>query len=182
MATCMEELTNCIVCFETFVNPQLLPCQHTFCKSCVENLVTDARIKCPECNVTSNKNKVKPDFRLTSFLDALAQQAVSLTQPHELKDGSAMEHQPAELQNATKKQCELCYIGTVESWCVACKKWLCVSCKSSHGSLEQTQNHRVLPMQEKLKEFKTSIKLQIKALDSRLERLNSDISVNDKGV
>ena len=184
MATCMEELTNCIVCFETFVNPQLLPCQHTFCKSCVENLTKDCRIKCPKCNVTSNFKKVKPDFRLTSFLDALAQQAVSLTQHqnNELKDEEPTAHQPKELQKTTKKPCELCSFGTIENWCVACAKWLCVSCKSSHAGLEATQSHRVLPMHEQINEFKAGVKLQIKALDSRLERLNSQMSAHEKSV
>ena len=46
---------SCGVCLETHKEPKVLPCCHTFCKSCLDGLVTDTMskkgggLKCPEC-------------------------------------------------------------------------------------------------------------------------------------
>lgn len=41
----------CPLCHEMFVNPRLLPCLHTFCKRCLENLVVprSCALSCPAC-------------------------------------------------------------------------------------------------------------------------------------
>ena len=45
---------ECAICLETFKEPKVLTCQHSYCKTCLERLVTaDGRgnygITCPEC-------------------------------------------------------------------------------------------------------------------------------------
>lgn len=35
----IEELVQCPICFEKFSQPRMLPCQHTFCLSCVRDFV-----------------------------------------------------------------------------------------------------------------------------------------------
>ena len=41
----------CPLCHEMFINPRLLPCLHTFCKRCLENLVVprSSTLTCPAC-------------------------------------------------------------------------------------------------------------------------------------
>lgn len=41
----------CPLCHEMFNNPRLLPCLHTFCKRCLENLVVprSSSLSCPAC-------------------------------------------------------------------------------------------------------------------------------------
>ena len=38
-AKAIEELLKCTICLEQFKNPKMLPCQHTFCGYCLQNLV-----------------------------------------------------------------------------------------------------------------------------------------------
>ena len=33
-----QELLECPICMNTFENPHVLPCQHTFCKGCIISL------------------------------------------------------------------------------------------------------------------------------------------------
>ena len=73
MATSTEELTNCVICTEIFTDPQVLPCDHVFCKGCVNRMTKAATIKCPNCSQLSAIDDVKPDFRLATFLDALTE-------------------------------------------------------------------------------------------------------------
>ena len=45
---------KCAICLEKFKEPKVLPCQHKYCKTCLERLVTtDGRgnyeVTCPEC-------------------------------------------------------------------------------------------------------------------------------------
>ena len=45
---------ECAICLETFKEPKVLTCQHSYCKTCLERLATvDGRwnyeITCPEC-------------------------------------------------------------------------------------------------------------------------------------
>ena len=35
----IEKLLECAICLERLKNPKMLPCQHTFCENCLQNLV-----------------------------------------------------------------------------------------------------------------------------------------------
>lgn len=56
----LEEDLTCSVCYALFIDPRVLPCSHTFCKSCLDNVLqlsTNASLwrplrlplKCPNC-------------------------------------------------------------------------------------------------------------------------------------
>ena len=49
----VNEHLNCAVCMNQFKEPKVLPCLHTYCKGCLENLVRikgpDYVITCPQC-------------------------------------------------------------------------------------------------------------------------------------
>ena len=49
----MDDLTHCTICFEAYGDsedrvPRLLPCTHTFCSGCVESLIRNNRLVCPQ--------------------------------------------------------------------------------------------------------------------------------------
>ncbi len=48
----MASLIDCALCLEPFTDPKLLPCSHTYCIKCLEDLIGDRRrgtVPCPEC-------------------------------------------------------------------------------------------------------------------------------------
>lgn len=56
----VEEDLTCSVCYSLFSDPRVLPCSHTFCKHCLDNLLQVSSntsiwrplrlpIKCPNC-------------------------------------------------------------------------------------------------------------------------------------
>ena len=60
---------ECAICLESFKEPKVLSCQHTYCKRCLERLVTiDGRgkyeVTCPECR---KKTEVKKRLYITWF-------------------------------------------------------------------------------------------------------------------
>lgn len=56
----LEEDLTCSVCYSLFSDPRVLPCSHTFCKTCLDNLLQVSvnysiwrplrlPLKCPNC-------------------------------------------------------------------------------------------------------------------------------------
>lgn len=56
----LEEDLTCSVCYSLFSDPRVLPCSHTFCKNCLDNLLRLSTnysiwrplrlpLKCPNC-------------------------------------------------------------------------------------------------------------------------------------
>ena len=68
-----RHLSECPVCLEVYVDPKVLPCDHSFCAGCVEPLKQGSRIECPLCKVVHDVSRIRPDFRLQQFLDALTE-------------------------------------------------------------------------------------------------------------
>lgn len=83
----INEQLECPVCLETYSDPRVLPCLHSFCCGCVEEIVsakTDAALReqptvhvtCPVCRkgaALPNGPKSLPiNFLVNGLLDALA--------------------------------------------------------------------------------------------------------------
>ena len=68
-----RHLSECAVCLEVFVDPKVLPCDHSLCAGCVHQLTQGSRIECPLCKVVHDVSRIRPDFRLQQFLDALTE-------------------------------------------------------------------------------------------------------------
>lgn len=48
----LADLTRCGICLDTLECPRTLPCLHTFCEGCLEQLVTGALpLSCPTCRI-----------------------------------------------------------------------------------------------------------------------------------
>jgi len=49
----LNDLLECSVCLERLdTSSKVLPCQHTFCKKCLEEIVsTHKELRCPECRI-----------------------------------------------------------------------------------------------------------------------------------
>ena len=53
----LENMLSCQVCFEDFEVdgdrvPRILPCSHTLCESCINQLIQNKKLECPECRTT----------------------------------------------------------------------------------------------------------------------------------
>ena len=73
MSSCVSDggLNECPVCLDQYKLPQILTCQHTFCKSCLDRLIRKDFVKCPLCKKISWIKDVVPDFRLNQVLEVL---------------------------------------------------------------------------------------------------------------
>lgn len=71
----LSEILECSVCLERLDHTsKVLPCQHTFCRRCLEEIVsTQQELRCPECRtlVTVRVEDLPPNILLVRLLEGL---------------------------------------------------------------------------------------------------------------
>ena len=166
MATsAVGELTSCVVCFEPFQGPQLLPCQHTFCKSCVDRIADAGTIRCPTCNTVSDVDDIRSDFRLAQFLDAFAKPAEDFSTASTGRD-----------------LCEVCERRARSQWCNECTQWLCDDCTRLHGKTKCTRNHTFSTLQERNDVMKAPLTELLKEIQDNSDRIQTVVEKYEAGV
>ena len=172
MATNAEELTNCVICAEFFTDPQVLPCEHVFCKGCVNQMTIGRKLKCPNCSKVCMTDDIKPDFRLATFLDAFAKYAENVTNQFSINSHHDVTHQ--HVTPPPGDGCESCEENVIDSFCHQCEQWLCTSCKKVHGKLKATKDHSytVLAAEQQQQQLRTSLMEKMKTLNKINVQLN----------
>ena len=73
----LQDLIECPRCEDIYVDPRLLPCQHSFCYSCVKQLKQPGRlIECPTCGITSSLNELRKDINKEQLVALCAKRDV----------------------------------------------------------------------------------------------------------
>lgn len=71
----LNDLLECSVCLEQLdTSSKVLPCQHTFCKKCLEEIVhTHKELRCPECRVLVDVgiDELPPNVLLMRILEGM---------------------------------------------------------------------------------------------------------------
>jgi len=136
----IPNITDCSICLESFKEPKLLPCIHTFCLQCLhtycENKKPDEELACPLCrkvfSLPSGEAKNLPN---NVFM-------IQLQQVNKLAD-------TAEGQDSNKlRVCEWCSDSesrvTATSYCIECDQHICERCAVVHKKQKVTMSHRVV--------------------------------------
>ena len=68
-----NHMTNCSVCFESYaakgrVLPRILPCFHTFCDRCINDLMKKDKFRCPECKVSHAATSGAKSFKINKYV------------------------------------------------------------------------------------------------------------------
>ena len=128
---------SCSLCKNKFTDPKQLPCLHSFCLHCLNELQRTSecsdKIICPEClkqfkAPTSGDLKDLPtNVRINSLLEVLA-----------IKE-----------RNATGVKCGNCdKRSEYTSYCFHCGTFWCKECISSHNENKANEEHNVLALQD----------------------------------
>ena len=131
MATCSTDVSlslKCSVCLELYTDPRVLPCLHTFCLHCLEPLVKNNRLTCPQCRGEHSIPK-----------DGVSMYPVDLSLLPEL--GEAKEE---------KKICGSCTSGDVAvGYCTDCGEFLCEWCRdTSHKRNKAFLSHTLVSLED----------------------------------
>lgn len=123
------EHLSCPVCRQLYNNPKYLPCYHSYCERCIEKLIVQSKITCPECR---QEAKVPPGgvkkFQSNFFVNRLMDDLI-----YNCKD------------NSEEVKCDNCdEDDPVVSYCTDCNFFLCQVCYSCHKRDKQTRRHSVV--------------------------------------
>ena len=133
----LHEEVSCPVCMSPFADPKILPCLHSFCLGCLNELQrTSGRlgfIVCPECRAklripgSGNPSELPTKFRLNRLLDVLAIQEC----------------------NTTGVKCGNCDRRSVQCfYCFQCCVFWCEDCITAHNIIRANKDHRVLVLKD----------------------------------
>ena len=133
----LHEEVSCSVCMSPFTDPKILPCFHTFCLHCLNELQRTSgkhgEITCPECRKkfqvpgSGYPKDLPANFRMNSLLDVLAIQKC----------------------NIAGVKCGNCEKTSAQSfYCFKCCAFWCDDCITAHNIIRANKDHRVLAIKD----------------------------------
>ena len=139
----LEENLECTVCLERLNDPRTLPCWHSFCKVCLEDVVKACRDKAPRDRPI--REIPCPNCRTTFVLDP-DKQVADMPRNHFICN---MVQAMAVLDRGIGVPCShSCSQSYSVARCVTCEKFLCRECLTIHNSYRGHNGHSVLTMEE----------------------------------
>lgn len=126
----LAEEVKCPLCLSYFQRPLILSCFHTFCASCLQNLVTsDNSIQCPLCRnvVTLDPERGLGGLKINHYLANIVEK---------LKGAQAT------------KMCDECRKVICTVFCKQCKAFLCNCCNDKIHSIRLLLSHNRIPFEE----------------------------------
>lgn len=128
-----QEESNCPICSRPFKNPKILPCLHSFCAECVQDLVRNRQgkdfLQCPKCpKGVELPEPYTPDTLPPSLYHRRLLDLRLLENPQDLSAscGSCNKH------------------SSVVSYCFHCGEFLCTECLKAHCLVKILKEHRVV--------------------------------------
>ena len=133
----LHEEVSCSVCMSPFTDPKILPCFHTFCLHCLNELQRTSgkhgEITCPECRRkfqvpgSGYPKDLPANFRMNSLLDVMAIQKC----------------------NVAGVKCGNCEKTSAQSfYCFKCCAFWCDDCIAAHNIIRANKAHRVLAIKD----------------------------------
>lgn len=127
---------NCSLCKRLIRGPKVLPCLHSFCQVCLqdlaEKLAPNESLVCPLCKTDARISRDDVEaLPVNSFLDNMLDIALI----------NSSDREPVPCTN-----CD----SAANSRCADCGEFLCEKCYSIHRRSRQTKEHKVLTIGELL--------------------------------
>ena len=133
----LHDEVSCSVCMCLFNNPKQLPCLHSFCLHCLNDIQRSSgvhgKITCPECRRqfqipgNGNPSELPTNFRINSLLDVLAIKECNTTN---VKCG-----------NCDKRSAQTLY-------CFQCCSFWCEECILGHNIIRTNKDHKTLALKD----------------------------------
>ena len=132
----LEKDITCAVCCGHYQEAKLLPCNHYYCRACIESLAKHSRgrpFPCPEC---------RNDVILPSGGVEKLQSAFFVER---MKD---VYEKMAKVEGKVEAVCEQCSKGKSVAFCRQCTDFICTECTTLHRKLKPFAGHKVATLEE----------------------------------
>ncbi|XP_077190241.1 E3 ubiquitin-protein ligase TRIM56-like [Paroedura picta] len=127
-----EDFLTCRICYDLYMVPKILPCLHSYCQKCLEPLVENGVVQCPECRLQTEVPGGATGLKSNFFINGL----MELFQMKRNKD----------------LECTICCnaqkVVAATARCLDCKDFLCQMCSQGHCCSRLTLHHKVVNLEE----------------------------------
>src|SRR6218665_3063701 len=142
--TQLTEMTECCICLKTFTDPRMLPCIHTFCFQCLNEIVNKSDKKpgdgsqCPVCRKeftlrNDGVQGIQKNFFMAGMIEV--RNALNL---------SKMTYIPCDVGLCnTKADGSESNTSKATLRCLDCRENLCEDCSKLHKAFKVSRNHKV---------------------------------------
>ena len=132
----LEEQLTCPICLEQYTNPKFLPCFHSFCSKCLENVPLELQqgsytLPCPTCRSPCQLSQQGVQALPSSFTINNLSEVYNL-----MKKVSGNRH----------TSCDKCNSSDADRYCKQCAKFLCQPCLLVHN--EWMTDHQTVGLDE----------------------------------
>jgi len=140
--TQIEDITECPICSEMFVDSRVLPCIHTYCLRCITSLGKDKKpgdeIPCPLCRKEfaipeGGMSELPKNYFVEKLLEAKSVVDI-LHHEDSLCDLCADDGEMSERKTDRK----------AVVYCIGCHKNMCKHCYEYHQKFKLSGNHKVI--------------------------------------
>jgi len=162
------DITSCSICLETFKEPKVLPCIHTFCLECLDKYCEEKDpgkgATCPLCRkVFSLSCGGVKNLPNNFFIHQLLQfNSAAITTGAQKSDKSIL--------------CEWCSDTDVEipatSYCIECDQHICDRCTAVHRKQKVSSSHQVVSDGD-IRSSEVKSKIEMSYCDRHLSEQNS---------
>ena len=131
----LQEQLTCPVCLSQFDSPKTLPCLHSFCLKCIQQLPVDLEkgkhaISCPTCRkIAQVPDKGPADLPTAFVINSLVE---------------IQEHLKKLSVQGKQISCDNCLEGDATSYCKQCAIRFCESCLGHHNKLRAHAAHQIM--------------------------------------
>ena len=166
----LEEQLTCPICLEMYTNPKTLPCLHSFCQGCLEQLPLSIRennsgyyISCPTCRYKTEL----PGGEASAFPVAF--------HINNLRDTHNILQEVSHPQAQSDPQSGLNYCTDhdkpLEIWCETCDEIICVNC-----AVREHKNHRYDMITDIYSKQRGKIEISLIPVKKKVETLKIALS------
>ncbi|KAK3723368.1 hypothetical protein QZH41_015945 [Actinostola sp. cb2023] len=135
----LEDQVTCPICLEQFQDPRILTCLHTYCRRCLEGMLTKGRrrisIKCPECRETVKIEDVA-SLRVNIWVNRIISHLELFKT--EKKQGDQSELM---CNNCTSKE-------AAKAKCFDCGTFMCNACMAAHQRIVSLKDHQLMTLED----------------------------------
>ncbi|XP_029106060.1 nuclear factor 7, brain-like [Scleropages formosus] len=153
----LDEELVCSVCCEIFKDPVLLPCSHSFCRSCVQQYWEQKSSR--ECSVCRRRSSIEhppPNLVLKNIIESYFKQK---------SQSEAVEK--TESPEKSESRCSV-HGEKLLFFCEDDQEVLCVVCQTS----KRHRNHQLCPVEEAALDIKEQLNTAFEVIKEKLEKFN----------
>ena len=148
----IKQQVTCSICLDTYTEPKIISCFHTFCCECLEKHARvsqkEGKFRCPECQAAIDLPEGNRFDRLpNSFFH---KSLLSLLAVRQSGDASSI-------------TCSQCWKTNPQMYyCFDCGRFMCLDCFNAHQLLSATfEGHKVTPVKDfKVEDYEAVLKRQ----------------------